>query len=215
MDLKRVYSKVFFWMFIGLAVTFATGYIVSENPNMIANIFTKSNVIILGIVEIGLVIALSAFIHKMSPTVASICFIVYSFVTGLTFGSIFLIYELSSIIFVFGITAILFLIFALIGHYTNIDLTKFGTILLMLLVGIIICSIINIFVRSEAFDFGLTVLGLFVFLAYIAYDMQIVKRAMYSFDNEEKVAIYGALQLYIDFINVFLKLLRLFARERD
>ena len=215
MDLKRIYSKVFFWMFIGLAVTFATGYIVSENPNMIANIFTKSNTIILGIVEIGLVIALSAFMHKMSPTVASICFIVYSFVTGLTFGSIFLVYEISSIIFVFGITAVLFLIFALIGHFTNIDLTKFGVILLMMLIGIIICSIINIFVKSEAFNFGLTVLGLFIFLAYIAYDMQVIKKSLYAFDSEEKVAIYGALQLYIDFINIFLRLLRLFASERD
>ena len=215
MELKKIFSKVFFWMFLGLAITFVTGYIVSQNPNMLAKVFTKSNIIIMGIVEIGLVIALSAFIHKMSPMVASMCFIVYSFITGLTFGSIFVVYDLGSIIFVFGITAVLFLIFALLGHFTNIDLTKFGVILLMLLIGIIICSIINLFVKSEAFNFGLTVVGLLIFLAYVAYDIQVIKKSMYAFDSEEKVAIYGALQLYIDFINIFLRLLRLFASERN
>lgn len=215
MDLKKIYSKVFFWMFLGLAITFVTGFIVSQNPNMLTKVLTKSNVMIMAIIEIGIVLALSFFIHKMSPMVASMCFIVYSFVTGLTFGSIFVIYELESIIFVFAITAALFLIFALIGHFTNIDLTKFGTIFLMLLLGIIICTIINIFVKSEAFNFGLTIAGLFIFLAYVAYDLQVIKKSLYSFDNEEKVAIYGALQLYIDFINIFLRLLSLFGNSKD
>ena len=202
MDLKRIYSKIFFWMFVGLAVTFVTGYIVSINENMVANIFTKSNVVIMGIVEIGLVIALSAFINKMSPTVAGICFIVYSFVSGLTFSSIFIVYELSSIMYVFGITSFLFLIFALIGHFTNLDLSKIGVILFMALIGIIICTIINVFVKSEAFNLGLCIAGLVVFLGFIAYDINVIKRRLYEFNDEDKVAIYGALQLYIDF-NLF------------
>ena len=123
MELKKIYSKIFFWMFIGLAITFVTAYIVSINENMLLKMVNKSSVMVLGIIEIGIVIALSAFIHKMSPMVASMCFIVYSFISGLTFSSIFIIYDLGSIIYVFGITSFLFLIFALIGHFTNLDLS--------------------------------------------------------------------------------------------
>ena len=211
---KNVFSKVFMWMFIGLAITFGIGYYVSINPNMLFNVF-GSYYWLLVIAELVVVIWLSARIRKMKPTTAKILFCAYSFLTGLTFSSIFVVYEISSIIYVFGITALLFLIFALIGYFTKIDLTKIGVYLFMALLGVIICSIINIFVGSETFDLGITIVCLIVFIIYIAYDMQIIKRNLYLIPEEDNLAIYGALQLYLDFINIFLRLLQLFGRSRD
>ena len=211
---NKIFSKVFMWMFIGLAITFGTGYYVSVNPNMLFNVF-GSYYWILIIAEIVVVIWLSARIRKMKPMTAKILFCLYSFLTGLTFSSIFVVYQVTSIVYVFGITSIIFLIFALIGYFTKIDLTKLGTYLFMALLGVIICSIINIFVKSSAFDLGLTIICLIIFIAYIAYDIQLIKRNLYMITEEDNLAIYGALQLYLDFINIFLRLLQLFGKARD
>ena len=211
---NKVFSKVFMWMFIGLAITFGIGYYVSVNPNMLFNVF-GSYYFVLAIAEIVVVIWLSARIRKMKPMTAKILFCLYSFLTGLTFSSIFVVYEISSIIYVFGITSLLFLIFALIGYFTKIDLTKIGVFLFMALLGVIICSIINIFVGSESFDLGITIVCLIVFIIYIAYDMQVIKRNLYLIPEEDNLAIYGALQLYLDFINIFLRLLQFFGKNRD
>ncbi len=215
MDLKNVYTKVFGWMFIGLLLTFLTGYTVANNTRMLLVVFQGNNWIIFSIIEILLCIFLSFRLHKMSPITAKICFVLYSIVTGLTFSSIFLAYKMGSIIYVFGITALLFGIFALIGKYTNMDLTKISTILFMALLGIVICSIINMFINNETFDLVLAIIGIIVFLGYTAYDMQVIKRSMDFYPNEENLAIYGALQLYLDFINIFLDLLRLFGKRDD
>lgn len=211
---NKIFSKIFFWMFIGLAITFGVGYYVSINENMLYNVFS-SYYIFLIIAEIVVVIWLSAKIRKMKPTTAKILFCLYSFITGLTFSSIFVVYQMTSIMTVFGITALIFLIFALIGYYTKIDLTKLGVYLFMALLGVIICSLINIFVGSATFDLGLTIVCLIIFIAYIAYDIQIIKRNLYQITEEDNLAIYGALQLYLDFINIFLRLLQLFAKSRD
>lgn len=211
---NKIFSKIFFWMFVGLAITFGVGYYVSLNENMLYNVFS-SYYIFLIIAEIGVVIWLSARIRKMKPTTAKVLFCLYSFITGLTFSSIFVVYQITSIVFVFGITAIIFLIFALIGYFTKMDLTKIGTYLFMILLGVIICSIINIFVGSETFDLGITIVCLIVFIVYTAYDIQIIKRNLYNITEEDNLAIYGALQLYLDFINIFLRLLQLFGKSRD
>ena len=213
-ETNKLFSKVFMWMFIGLAITFGIGYYVSLNSNMLYNIFSKYYFLFV-IAELVVVIFLSARIRKIKPTTAKILFCAYSFLTGLTFSSIFVIYKLTSIIYVFGITALLFLVFALIGYFTKIDLSKIGVYLFMALIGVIICSIINMFVRSEGFDLGITIVCLLVFIAYIAYDMQVIKRNLYLIPEEDNLAIYGALQLYLDFINIFLRLLRLFGNSRD
>lgn len=216
MDLQRVFSKIFLWMAFGLAITFATGYIVSQNSNMFDSVFgSKSTRIILLIVELGLVFALSFFLKKLSPLAAKFCFIIYSFVTGLTFSVYFVAYKIDSIIFVFGITGVLFLIFALMGMFTKKDLTKLRTILLMALIGIVICGIINIFLQNEGFDLGLCIVGVIIFLAYIAYDIQMIKRNMDCNLEEDKLVIFGALRLYLDFINLFIRLLRLFENSKD
>ena len=211
---NKIFPKIFMWMFIGLAITFGTGYYVSLHANMLYNIFTKLY-IFLAIAEIGVVIFLGARIRKLQPTTAKILFCVYSFLTGLTFSSIFVVYSMMSIMYVFGITAMIFLVFAALGYYAKVDLTKIGIYLFMILLGIIICSIINIFVGSAKFDFALTVLCLIVFIIYIAYDIQVIKRNMYYIENEDNLAIYGALQLYLDFINIFIRLLQIFGKSRD
>lgn len=213
MELNKIYSKMFGWMFLGLMVTFLTGYVISTNLNMLLFVL-KIPFIIYAIIEIGLVIYLTARIHKMSGTTAKICFIIYSFVTGLTFSTIFLIYDLSSIIYVFGITALLFGIFALIGHFTNIDLSKISTFLLMGLLGIIICSIINMFIGNSTFDLIITIISIIIFLGYTAYDMQKIKRSINTLP-EDNLAVISALELYLDFINLFLDLLRLFGKSKD
>lgn len=211
---NKIFSKIFFWMFIGLAITFGIGYYVSLNSNMLYNVFSKYYILLI-IAEIVVVIWLSARIRKMSPTTAKILFCLYSFLTGLTFSSIFVLYQITSIISIFGITALIFLIFALIGYFTKIDLTKLGVYLFMGLLGVIICSIINMFVKSGTFDLTLTIIALIIFIAYIAYDIQIIKKNLYTFEEQDNLAIFGALQLYLDFINIFLRLLQLFGRNRD
>ncbi len=215
MELNRVYSKVFGWMFIGLLLTFLTGYTVANNLDMLLFVYEGNKWIIFSIIEIVLVIFLSARIQKMSSITAKICFVIYSIVTGLTFSSIFIAYKLDSIIYVFGITALLFGIFALFGHFTKMDLSKISTYLFMGLIGIIICGIVNIFLGNETFDLVICVIGVIIFLGYTAYDVKKINYLSQAFAKEDNLAIYGALELYLDFINLFLKLLRLFAKRDD
>lgn len=200
---------------MGLLLTFLTGYIVSVNENMLINIFGKSTWIFLSIIEVILVIILSARIRKMNALTAKIMFIVYSFVSGLTFSSIFVAYELESIMYVFGITSLLFGLFALVGHFTKIDLSKFSIILLMGLIGIIICGIIGMFIQNETFDITICIIGIVIFTLYIVYDMHKIKHLFNSFDNEDNLAICCALELYLDFINLFLRVISLIGKHRD
>ena len=205
-------KKVFAWMSFGLLVTFATGYVVSANENMFYSMI--HSYILLAIIELVLVIVLSARITKMSPTSARILFILYSFVSGLTFSSIFVVYEMSSIIFVFLITAVAFAILAFLGYKTNIDLTKFGTYLMIALFAIIICALINMFVGGSIFAIIICSISILVFMGFTAYDVQKILSLQGEIE-EANLAIYGALQLYLDFVNLFLDLLRLFGNSRD
>lgn len=211
---NKLYSKMFMWMFIGLLVTFVTGFYVSTNENMIYNIFSTGLYWVIFIAEFVTVIVLTARLQKMSQMGAQICFVLYSFLTGLTFASIFIMFEISSIIYVFLATALVFGIFAFIGYATKIDLTKLGTILFMGLIGIIVVSIINIFVGNTMLDMMLCWLGIIIFLGYIAYDIQKVKN-LSSVMDEDKLAIYGALELYLDFINLFIRLIQIFGKRND
>lgn len=212
---NKLYPKVFMWMFIGLLVTFLTGFFVSTNENMLSSIFSGGTYFLFVIAELVVVIFLSARIHKMKSTTAKICFIIYSFLTGLTFSSIFVVYELESIMLIFLVAAFLFGLFGLIGYKTNVDLTKFGTILLMLLLGIILCTVVNIFLGNETFDIIICIVSIIVFLGFVAYDIQKIKRLENSMIESDNLAILGALELYLDFINIFLDLLRLFGNSRD
>ena len=207
-------AKTFGWMFIGLLVTFLTGYVISMNPNMLLNVMSTTGLILIIIIEFALVIFLSARITKMKPITAKISFLLYSFVSGLTFSSIFIAYEMSSIIFVFLITAILFAIMAAIGAFTKIDLTKVGTYLLIALFGVILCTIVNIFLNSSSLDLIISIVIILIFIGFTAYDVQKISRlSEMNLIAEDNLAIYGALELYLDYINLFLQLIRFFGNN--
>ena len=213
--MNKLISKSFLWMGLGLLVTFLTGFYVSTSETMITNIFNSSLFYILIILEFVLVIFFSARVHKMSPTAAKICFLLYSFISGLTFSSIFIVFEVASIIYIFLISAVIFGLFGLIGYKINMDLTKVGTYLLMALIGVILVSIVNLFLHSDSLSFILSILVLIIFMGFTAYDIQKIKRYAESGIDNEVVSIYGAFELYLDFINIFIKLLQLFGRSRD
>lgn len=213
MNLNNVFKKVYMWMFIGLLLTFATGYFVSINENMAYKVYNLYWV--LAIIEIVLVIVLSARIGKMNITTSRIMFLTYSFVSGLTFSSVFIAYDMRSIIIVFLISSLLFLIFAILGYITKLDLTSVGTFLLMALIGIVICSIINIFVGNGTFEIVICSISILIFLGFTAYDVNKIKQLQDIYPDEDSLAIVGALELYLDFINIFLDLLRIVANNRD
>ena len=213
--MNKLLSKTFLWMFLGLLVTFMTGYLVSVNENMINAIFSGSLYWLFILLELGLVIYFSTRVKKMKPTSAKICFLLYSFVSGLTFSSIFLLFEISSVIYVFLIAAVIFGIFGLIGYFTKLDLSKIGTFLLMALLGVIICTVINLFLNNSTFDLIISIICILIFLAYTAYDIKKIKLLSETSIDEEVLAINGAFELYLDYINIFIHLLSIIGDSKD
>lgn len=205
-------SKVFKWFGIGLLITFAIAYFVSTNITLLSLIFSGPGYIIIILLELFLAIWLSTRIRKMSSGKAKALYLGYSALTGLTLSSVFVVYELTSIIWIFLASAIVFFIFAFIGKKVDIDLSKYGIYLFILLLGAVILEVINIFLLNQTLDMILCVVILGVFVAYVAYDIQKILKLYEQTDN---MAVYGAFDLYLDFINIFLRLLRLFGRERD
>ena len=213
--MNQLLSKTFLWMFVGLFVTFLTGYIVSINENMLLSIFEGPLFWIIIILEFALVIFFSARVHKMKPITAKICFLLYSFVSGLTFSSIFVVFELASVMYVFLIAAVIFAIFGAIGYFTNVDLNKIGTFLLMGLLAIIICCVVNIFLNNSTFDLIITIIALLIFFGFTAYDIQKVKILSNAGIDGDVAAINGAFELYLDFINIFLHLISIIGDAKD
>ncbi len=211
---KSIYPKIFLWLFLGLVITFFTGLYVVTNQSARSMIFEGNLYWIAILVELGLAIFLSVRIHKMKASTATICYISYSVFSGFSFSSLFIVYKLESILLAFLGAAILFLIFALIGFYTKLDLSKIGSYLFMILLGVIICSIINLFLGNELFDTVISCISITVFLGYIAYDIQTIQRIEGEVP-EDNLAIYGAFQLYLDFINIIYDLLNLFGKSND
>lgn len=210
----ELYPKMFTWLFIGLLITFATGYALSMNINMMLNILAIG-VLPIAIVEIVIAIILTARIQKMNPLTTKILYIGYCILTGLTFSSIFVYFEMTSLISIFIITAIIFALLALYGYTTKKDLTKLGTIIFIGLIGILIGSLLNMFIfRSAMMDTGIAIIGVLIFVGYIAYDVNKIKY-MVTYVGEDKAAVYGAFQLYLDFINLFIRLLELFGKRND
>lgn len=212
---KSIFSKVYMWMCVGLFITFFSSFAVYTSPWALNLIFGSSLYYVIIIAEIAVAIFLSARLTKMSKNTAIVLYLLYTFLTGLTFASIFVLFTMTSIISVFLISAIVFLVFAMIGRVTSIDLTKLGTFLLMALLGIIILEIVNIFILSETLNMFTCIVGLIIFFGYIAYDIQKIKRMSTYGIEENKLAIYGAFELYLDFINVFIRLLELLGKSKD
>lgn len=210
---KNIYSKTFIWMFLGLlatAIVSAFSYITGFTINFIE--FWP----ILLIVEVVVVIIFSLLLRKLPPGVVGVLFFVYAILNGITLSTIFYVFELSSIVFIFFAAAAIFGICALYGKITNKDLSKIGTILLVtLLIGVIV-SIINLFIGNSMINIIIDWLILIAFFGITAWDMQKVRQFAESGQmSDDKVTIYCAMQLYLDFINIFLRLLQIFGSRKD
>ena len=210
--------KVYVWMSLALVITGLAAYVVATSPVLLNAIFSNS-IVFWGLIiaELVLVIGLSAAINKLSLTTATLMFVLYSVVNGATMASIFLVYAASSIAQVFFITAGTFAVMAFIGYTTKSDLTSIGKISLMAVIGLIIAGIVNIFVQSSMFSLIISGIGVLVFVGLTAYDAQKIKQMLMTAgdtgEGAQKLALLGALSLYLDFINLFLYLLRLLGRR--
>ncbi len=213
--MRRVYVK----MLVAMLVTAATSMYVSSNEAILQLIFGNSFVTIgLVISQIAVVLVLSGRLNKLSITSATLLFYLYSVLTGVVFSSILLLYTATSVGMTFLITAGVFAAMSIYGFTTSNDLTKFGSIMFMALIGLIICSVVNIFLKSSGMEWIISLAGVAIFIGLTAWDTQKIKNAaMYATDgtSAEKLATFGALSLYLDFVNLFLYLLRFFGGSRD
>lgn len=212
--------KVYLWMTLALVITGFTAYYVASSESLMMALFSNQ-IIFWGLVigELVLVFSLSAAINKLSLTAATLMFVLYSVINGATMSFIFLVYTASSVTNVFLITAATFAVMAFFGYFTKTDLTSWGKILMMALIGIIIATIVNIFTKSEGLAVILNYLGVLVFVGLTAYDSQKIKQMLMQApdagEGAQKVALLGALSLYLDFINLFIYLLRILGSKRD
>ena len=211
--------KVYVWMTLALVLTGITAYGVASSPSLMMTIF-QTPAIMWGLIiaELIIVIAISAAINRLSLTTATLLFVLYSVLNGATLSLIFVVYTMSSIANVFFITAGTFGVMAAYGYFTKRDLSSWGKLLLMALIGLIIATLVNVFlVKSSGFDLILSYAGVLIFVGLTAYDTQKIKQmlAMQTDMGEgaQKVALLGALSLYLDFINLFLYLLRIFGKR--
>lgn len=213
--------KVYLWMTAGLALTALVAASLAAHPDtMLAILGNPISLILLVVAQLGLVIALSAAVHKMSATTATMLFLLYSGLTGVTISSIFVVYPMGSIANAFFATAGTFLAMSVYGTVTKRDLTGMGSFLTMGLFGIIIAMVVNIFLQSTMMDFIISCIGVIVFTGLTAYDTQKLREFGMAAPLEDgtavqRGAILGALTLYLDFINLFLMLLRIFGGNRD
>lgn len=212
-------NKVYGWMALALAITGFVALRVASSESLV-NTIASNQILFFGIIiaELGLVIWLSSAIESMNATRAITLFLLYSALNGLTFSVLFLIYTAASIASTFFVTAGTFGVMSAYGYFTKTDLSSWGNILFMGLIGIIIASIVNIFWHSEILYWAVTYIGVLVFVGLTAYDTQKIKRMSLEMDvdSEEgsKGAIMGALALYLDFINMFIFLLRIFGDRK-
>jgi len=216
-------NRVYGWMSGGLVVTGIIAYLIGTDPEMTMKLIANPGLLWGAIIgEFVLVIAISAGINKMSSAVATGCFLLYSALTGVTLSLIFLRYSMEGIATTFFVTSMTFGAMSVYGYVTKRDLTSIGNLCFMALIGLIIASVVNIFIGSSALYWGVTYLGILIFVGLTAYDTQKIKEMSMALGDEltmtetgKKYAILGALALYLDFINLFLLLLRLFGGNRD
>ena len=217
---KVLMRKVYLWMTLALMITGITAAGVANSPNILALIYS-SQVVMWGIIiaEFGLVIYISARLEKLSLSTATTLFALYSILNGVMLSSIFLLYSTAIISKVFFITAGTFGVTALYGYATKKDLSSFGNILFMALIGLVIATVVNVFMKSAMFDLILSYIGVIIFVGLTAWDSQKIKHMMMlqqdADESAQKLALIGALSLYLDFINLFLYLLRIFGRSND
>jgi hypothetical protein len=215
----QLMRKVYLWMALAMVITGLTSYYVATT-SLLPAILTNQ-VLMWGLIigELALVFSLSAAINKLSLPVATLMFVLYSVLNGATLSVIFLVYTQTSIVNVFLVTALTFSVMAAYGYFTKKDLTSWGRMLFMALIGLIIASIVNIFLKSSGMSMIVSFIGVLVFVGLTAYDTQKIKNMLLmapdAGEGMQKLALLGALTLYLDFINLFLYLLRLLGSSRD
>lgn len=223
-SVKSFLSNVFTYMAGALAITGLLAYWFGNSATLLSYLvnFETGGMTVLGwgvmLAPLAFVLVMSFAFNRLSSFVLLLLFVVYSAVMGISLSFIFLIYTASSIASTFFITSATFGVMAVVGYTTKQDLTKFGGILFMALIGIIIASVVNWFLGSETLDYVISCIGVLVFTGLTAYDVQKLKRigsgVEYGTESANKLAIMGALNLYLDFVNLFLMLLRLFGDRR-
>ena len=219
---KAFMVNVFSWMFAALTITAVMSYLFRTNLSLTTMLDGETGMKPLGYVvmfaPIGFVLLMSFGFNKLSYSVLLILFIAYAIIMGISLSFIFKIYTEGSIYVTFGVSALMFGIMALVGYTTNTDLTRLGNILMMALVGMIIAGVVNFFMKSDTMSYIISFIGVIVFTGLTAYDVQKLKNigsgAEYGIESTNKLAIMGALNLYLDFINLFLSLLRLFGSRK-
>jgi len=219
-QMSRFMSKVYGLMSGALLLSGAVAYYCSQSLEFIS--YMKSSplaLLFLFVAQIGLVIAIAGFLNRISAAVALGLFILYAVLTGVTLSSIFLLYTASSIFSTFIVTAAMFSSMAIYGYFTMADLSGMGSLLLMGLIGMILTSIVNMFMQSPTLSYFISGAGVILFTLLIAYDVQKLKMfGQYAMQDEQagkKFVIFGALTLYLDFINLFLNLLQFMGRKKD
>lgn len=209
--------SVFAWMTVALAITAFTALFTVATP-AIMNFIFSSKLTFFGLIfaELGLVMGITAALNRISSPVAVMLFLLYAVLNGLTLSSIFLAYELGTIGFTFLVTAGTFAAMSIYGYFTKEDLTKLGSLLGMGLIGLVFAIVVNLFLKSDMVGWVINLVGVFIFVGLVAWDTQKLKLMSEAIDSREsarKMSIMGALSLYLDFINLFLFLLRLFSRR--
>jgi len=216
-------ANVFAWMGIALAITAFTAYYFASNENLINSLFNPvTGMTTLGWIVMlspfGFVLAMSMGFQRFSAGTLTLLFGVYSILMGASLSFILMMYTTASVFQTFAVTAGMFGIMSFVGYTTKTDLTKFGSLMMMGLIGIIIASVVNMFMRSGTFDYIISFIGVLVFTGLTAYDVQKLKRIgagiQYGSESARKLVIMGALSLYLDFINLFLFLLRFLGNRR-
>lgn len=211
-------NAVYAWMCVGLALTAGTAFFVSTQKEVLRTILSPGMLIFLILAQLGLVMVISWATQRVSAALATALFLLYAVLNGLTLSVIFLVYSLPAITAAFIVTAGMFGVMSIIGFVTKKDLTGLGSFLLMGLIGLVLASIVNIFFQSTMLGWIITYAGVFIFLGLTAYDTQKLKEIAYATEGDPQLAarlsISGALVLYLDFINLFLMILRILGSKR-
>lgn len=218
-ETNRFFRRVYGWMFLGLTVSGVTAYWIAGNPTLYEFILLNKIIFYtLLFVEVSLVFSLIWLIKKMSSQMSILLFFIYCFLTGLTLSVIFLAYTIESIGQVFFISAGMFGIMSIYGYFTKTDLTEIGQVLIMGLFGVVSASLVNLFMQNSQLDYVIAFIGVIVFTGLAAYDTQKIRKnniiGNEGTPEDTKESIRGALTLYLDFINLFLKLLKLFGKRK-
>lgn len=216
---REFMGNVYIWMSLGLFLTAAVSYIISTSSGLV-NLILGNKLLFYGLLigEIALIFGFASRIREMSANTALMIFLLYSALNGVTLSLIFLIYTAASIVSTFFVTAGTFGIMSIYGYVTKKDLSTVGNYCLMGLIGIILASVVNMFMHNNFMYWMITYISIFIFVGLTAHDTQKIKQMALSLqkgsDEEVKASINGALMLYLDFINLFLNLLRILGRRR-